>query len=167
MPKTDGDPLGPHFGWRLRAELDRVQPPFSSPRYLSKNAGRRVGAWRFAPIALAIGITGILGMTAWAATGSTNPAVWTDRAKSIINAASPSPVPESTPTPATPPAPAPPVRQAPAAPSEQPEPSNRPEPSGSPEPRESPEPTGSGSSSGSSGGSSTPSPSPSPTPTDH
>ena len=43
MPKTDTDPLGPYFGWRLRAELDRVQPPFSSPRYVQIH---RVGAWR-------------------------------------------------------------------------------------------------------------------------
>ena len=172
MPKTDPDPLGPHFNWRLRAELDRVQPRFSSPRYLSHGAGGRVGAWRFAPAALAIGLAGILGLTAYAATGSTNPAVWTERAKSVIEAVPPSS--ESTPSPARPQAapPAAPVRQSPAAPAERPEPTEQPEPSNTAEPRESPEPspspepTDNHSGSGSSGDSGE-SANPSPTPTDH
>ncbi len=171
MPKTDPDPLGPNFAWRLRAELDRVQPRFSSARYLSPGAGGRVGSWRFAPAALAIGLAGIVGLTAYAATGSTNPAVWTERAKSVIQAAPPSPTPESTPGPARPQVapPAAPARQSPAEPSERPEPTEQPEPSGSPEPRESPEPSQSPepfdehSGSGSSGESANPLP----TPSDH
>jgi len=128
MPKTENDPLGPRFAWRLRFELDRVQPRFSPPRYATR---ARVSPWRFAPVALAIGITGILGLTAYAATGSANPVVWTERARSVIEAVPPSPTPESTPTPNAPKA------APPAAPTR----GTSPEPSGSPEPRESPEPS--------------------------
>ena len=146
MPKTEDNPLGPHFTYRLRAALDAIQPRFSQPRYLHPLGAR---PWRFAPAALAIGIAGILGLTAYAATGSANPAVWTERAKTVIEAP-PSPTPESKPTPpqAAPP-PAPPARQAPtAAPSERPESSSSPEPRESPEPSPSPEPSGDHSGSG-------------------
>ncbi len=166
MPKTEDNPLGPLFEERLRAELDGVNPRFSSPRYLLPN---RVGTRRFAPAALAIGLAGIVGLTAYAATGSTNPAVWTERAKSVIQAAPPSS--ESTPSPAKPQAvpPAAPAHQSPAEPSERPEPTEQPEPSSSPEPRESPEPSQSPepSSDHSGAGSSGESVKPSPTPADH
>jgi len=141
MPKTDTDPLGPYFGWRLRAELDRVQPPFSSPRYVQTH---RVGAWRLAPAVLAIGIAGILGLSAYAATGSANPAVWTERAVTVIHQAPPSPTSEPIQPPSQPKA-APPVAPKPtqrAESTEPPEPTNRPEPSESPEPSQSPEPSG-------------------------
>ena len=162
MPKTEDDPLGPHFAWRLRAELDRIQPRFSSPRYLSAGARLRVGAWRFAPVALAIGATSILGLTAWAATGSTNPAVWTERMTTVMHTV-PSPTPESTPAPpksqALPP-PAP-VRETPKEASGQPEPSNT---AGT---RESPEPPGDHSGSGTSVASGSRTSTPSPYPSDH
>jgi hypothetical protein len=126
MPKTDKDPLGPGFAWRLRNELDRVQPLYSSPRYLSPSAVVRVAAWRLAPVVLAVALTGILGLTAWAATGSTNPAVWTERVVTVIHPALPSPTsePAATPSEAMPPAaPRPPAT---ALPAQQPEPSGEP-----------------------------------------
>ncbi|HKB18290.1 MAG TPA: hypothetical protein VKF28_04590 [Candidatus Dormibacteraeota bacterium] len=134
MPRTERDPLGPTFARRLRFELDRVQPPWSSPRYLGP--ARRFGAWRVAPAALAIALTSLLGLTAFAATGSANPAVWTERVVTVIHPAPPTPTPEVTPSPAQPRG-APPVQ-----PTEKPEPSDRPEETSSPEPIESPEPGG-------------------------
>ncbi len=160
MPKTENDPLGPRFVWRLRFELDRVQPRFSPPRYATR---ARVSPWRFAPFALAIGITGILGLTAYAATGSANPVVWTERARSVIEAVPLSPTPELTQSPGQPKAnpPAAPTRGA------SPKPSERPEPSGSPEPRESPEPSDGQYGSGSPASSTRLTPAPTPTPRDH
>src|SRR5256885_16182744 len=76
MPKTEGDPLGPEFARRLRGEMDRIEPRFSSPRYLG--ASRRRVTWRLAPAALALSLVAILGLTAYAATGSPNPVVWTE-----------------------------------------------------------------------------------------
>jgi hypothetical protein len=166
MPKSD-DPLGPLFEQHLRAELDRVRPRFSPPRYV---APHRLGAWRLAPAALAIGVAGILGLTAYAATGSPNPAVWTEHVVTVIHQAPSSPTAEPT-QPSSEPKAAPPVApkqtktpQPPeqAEPTEQPEPTNRPEPSESPEPSHSPEPSGGGHGGSGSGdsGSSRPSPSP-------
>ncbi|HET7419950.1 MAG TPA: hypothetical protein VFL27_06180 [Candidatus Dormibacteraeota bacterium] len=135
MPRTDTDPLGDGLKWRLRAELNRVQPPYSSPRYLV-SARHRVAVWRVAPAALAAAIVGMLGLTAYAATGSPNPVVWTQQ---IMTRIQPNSAPESTPatpgfTPtsrAVPPAPAPPTHE--AEPTEQPEPSEEPQASPSPE----------------------------------
>jgi hypothetical protein len=168
MPKTEDDPLGRRFDTRLRAELDRVQPRWSSPRYL---APARIRAWRLAPAALAVALTGLLGITAYAATGSANPAVWTERVVTVIHPALPSSTPESTQPPIVPRA-GPPVAPIHAAtpeptekaePTEQPEPTNRPEPSDSPEPRGSPGPPGDHSGSNSNRGF----PTPTPTPGDH
>ncbi len=136
MPKTEGDPLGPSFSVRLRAELDRVRPRETGPRYAA--ARPRVAAFRVAPVVLAIALTGVLGLTAWATTGRTNPAVWTQRVETVINPPAPSPTPESTPGQAQP-------QAAPvAAPTHKATPSHeadqKPQPSATPEPRESPEP---------------------------
>ena len=51
MSKTESDPLGRSFEWRLSNELNRVRPRWSSPRYLDATP-HRVGAWRLAPAAL-------------------------------------------------------------------------------------------------------------------
>ncbi len=84
MPKTD-DLLGPGFEYRLRAALDRVQPPDSAPRYLSitATATLRTALLR-ATTAVAVGVAGLL-LTAYAATGSPNPVIWTQNAASAIN----------------------------------------------------------------------------------
>ena len=86
MPITENDDLGPGFGRRLSAALDGVTPPspaVSGARY--KSVPRRAGLqWRLAP-ALAIGIgAAAMALTAVAATGSPNPAVWTERAGAAI-----------------------------------------------------------------------------------
>jgi hypothetical protein len=131
MSKTDPDPLDPLLEARLRAELSAVRPPSSEPRYVT--AAAPIRAWRLAPVMLAIAFTGILALTAFAATGSPNPAVWTNRVETVINPPSPSPSPEpatsSEGAPATPPA-----RTPTAAPTESAEPTSSPE-------HESPEPS--------------------------
>jgi hypothetical protein len=138
MPKTDGGPFGPEFERRLHRELDRVQPRFSSPRYLT--ATRRPIAWRLAPVALVISLVGILGLSAYAATGSPNPVVWTEHVVTVIRPSTATPTPVTSPDG---------HRGGPAATPSQhssnersPEPSERPEPTDSPEPKESPEPSG-------------------------
>ena len=146
MPKTDPETLGQDFAAQLRQALDRIQPPGGPPRYLSMAEAGRLSSLRLAPFALAIALTGILGLTAWAATGSTNPSVWTNRVETVIAPTSPAAAPSPTG--------APPEKQrsAPAAPARQPSPapSQRPEPTNSPEPSESPEDGGhSGAASGS------------------
>jgi len=155
MPKTDHDPLGPRFDRMLRAELHRVRPLYSSPRYLSE-PHPRIRMWRFAPVALAVSLAGILALSAFVATGSANPAVWTERVVTVIES-NPTPTPEASPVqPKAAPQAAPthtPDHQAPATAepperSEAPEPSETPEPARSPEPGESPEPSGNDSSSG-------------------
>ena len=164
MPKTDSDPIGDQLQARLRAELDRVQPRWSPPRYLSP-APQRIGAWRLGPPSLVAAIAGTLALTAYVATGSPNPAVWTQR---IVTTVVPNAGPESTPLPtpgqtpsphAAAPAPAPPTERteptASAEPSEPPEASPTPEPSASPEPGDSHD------------GEQSPLPSPSPSPGDH
>lgn len=136
MPRTDTDPLGDGLKRRLRAELDRVQPPFSSPRYLSSSR-HRVAVWRVAPAALAAAIVGMLGLTAYAATGSPNPVVWTQH---IVTRIAPNSAP-SEPTLATPgvtPSPHQ-VPAAPAPPTHEAEPTERPEPSEEPQATPSPE----------------------------
>lgn len=133
MPRIDPDGLHPTLIARLRAELNRVRPPQNQPRYLS--VGAPTHAWRLAPIALAIACTGILALTAFAATGSPNPAVWTNRVETVISPPSPSPESESTSTEnQQQPVPAPPPSHKPTA-----QPTQRAEPSSSPE-HESPEP---------------------------
>src|SRR6267378_2880084 len=92
MSKTESDPLGRSFEWRLSNELNRVRPRWSSPRYLDATP-HRVGAWRLAPAALVAGVIGILALSAFAATGSANPVVWEQR---IVTTIQPIVVPEVT-----------------------------------------------------------------------
>jgi hypothetical protein len=142
MSKTDPDELDPLLEARLRAELNRVRPPDGEPRYLT--SATPIRAWRLAPVMLAIAFTGILALTAFAATGSPNPAVWTNRVETVINPPAPSPSPESGPAESH-------EQGAPAAlPTH--EPAESAEPTSSPQ-HESPEP---------SGDDQTPNPSPSP-----
>jgi uncharacterized membrane protein YgcG len=142
------DPFGPDLKARLRAELDRVQPLRTSPRYLA--GARRPISWRFAPAALAASLISILALSAFVATGSPNPAVWGHDVVTIIQSSSTTPTPPSRPTatPDTKPEPTPAHR------GESPEPAEQPEPSGSSEPHESPQPSDdhSGDGSGSGGG---------------
>ena len=133
MSKTDPDRLHPTLIARLRAELDRVRPPDAEPRYLTSRAP--IGAWRLAPVMLAIAFTGILALTAFAATGSPNPAVWTNRVETVISPPSPRPSPEAEPTVSSQAAPAAPAARRPTAP-----PTERAEPTSSPA-HESPEPS--------------------------
>lgn len=100
------NPLGPGFEWRLRAALDRIQPPHNAPRYLSLTPGGtlRTVLLRAAP-AVAAGIAGLL-LTAYAATGSPNPVIWTQNAASAITSIThpePSPTAEPSSAPAQPP----------------------------------------------------------------
>ena len=171
MRSSNPDPMGPGFEWRLKAALDRVTPPFPTPRYLSAGAGART--LRLAPFALAAAATALLALSATAATGSPNPVVWTERATTTIESVG-QPAPN---TPRTEPSPNQPPKgqsEAPAAPtshqpehgaSPKPEPSESPQPSKSPEPSESPSGDHSESGSGSSPTRPSPTQSPRPTPT--
>jgi hypothetical protein len=159
MPRTDSDLFGDRLEQRLRAELNRIEPPQSSPRYLS-STHHRVATWRIAPAALAVAVAGVLGLTAYAATGSPNPAVWTEH---VMNRNGTNTPPASTPGPSNPtPSHAAPAAPAPASPVA----THRPEPSDEPESTPSP-----GHDSDGGGGddhaSETPSPSPSPYGGDH
>jgi len=126
MPKTDDDALGPALERRLRRELNRVQPRFSSPRYASA-AHPRVRTWRLAPVALGVSLVSILALSGFVATGSANPVVWTERVVTVIES---NPPPTSEPSPAQP-------KAAPREGSETPEPGRTPEPTESPEPSDS------------------------------
>ena len=85
MPSTEHDRMDPGFEWRLKVALNRITPPASTPRYLSKSMGA-VSALRIAPLALAAATAVLLALTATATTGSPNPAVWTGDAASTIGA---------------------------------------------------------------------------------
>ena len=140
MPNTEHDPMDPFVEWRLKAALDRVTPPASSPRYASTVMGG-ARAWPVGPALVAAGAAMVLlAVTAAATTGSPNPVVWAERAGSSIQSvghtpeASPSPEPSSETT-----------HNATAAPAQAPhdadhEASERPEPADAPEPKEQPEP---------------------------
>jgi hypothetical protein len=135
MSRIDDDPLGPGFRWRLRAALDPVKPPFSPPRY--PTAGHRPIAWRVAPAMLAVAAIFALSVTAFAATGSPNPAIWTQRAVSAIDSAAHAPqtFPAAQPTPEPSDEPA---KAAPAAPARS---THEDEGQSQSEPKESPEPS--------------------------
>jgi uncharacterized membrane protein YgcG len=127
---------------RLHAELDRVQPPHTTPRYLA--APRRPVILRLAPAVLVATVAGILGLSVYA--GSPNPVVWTEH---VVDLARPSPSPEIQPTPA----PRTPTSRPSQKPEQHdsPEPSEKPEPTQSPEQHESPEPSDGHSGDGTSG----------------
>ena len=144
MSRIDPEGLHPTLIARLRAELDRARPLHTAPRYATSPAPIR--AWRLTPLILAIAFTGILALTAFAATGSPNPAVWTNRVETVINPPSPSPTPEDEPAasqPAT--ATAAPTHRPTDAPTHQAQPTSSPQ-HGSPDPEddhESPRPSAS------------------------
>jgi outer membrane biosynthesis protein TonB len=171
MPSTEHHRMDPGLEWRLKVALNRITPPASTPRYLSKSMGG-IRPLRIAPVALAAATAILFALTATATTGSPNPAVWTGDAAATIGAvghvAEPSPSPQpstAAPAPAPPrkaavPAPAPPAvhRESPRPkPSEDPQESPRPRPTSSPSPSD--EHSGHGSPD--------PSPSPSPGPGEH
>ena len=173
MPITDDELLGPGLEKRLKAALDEVVPPstsLSSARYRLGAARRLSRAWRFAPALVAIAAAGVA-LTATAATGSPNPAIWRDKAGSVIQNVShfpgTSPKQALSPKPssagqssASHPTPSDGHESEPKRspePSERPEPTQRPEPSPSPEPTERPEPSPTPDSSGRSEPSPTPS----------
>ena len=167
--------MDPHFERQLKAALDRITPPASTPRYASMRPGD-VRPWRFAPVLLAGATAILLVLAATATTGSPNPAVWTGDAASAIGSVG-HPTETSQPPRPVQPAPAPhalapvPTHDSDHHASPKPEPSERPEASPTPEASQSPAPSDdhSGSGSGDRSGSSspTPSPSPSPEPDDH
>jgi hypothetical protein len=91
------DNLNPEIRSRLKAELDRVQPLHSSPRYLAKNQPPLT--WRFAPAVLVASVISILALSAFVATGSPNPADWGHDVVTIIQSSSTTPTPTPKPTP--------------------------------------------------------------------
>jgi len=109
----------------LTTALDKVQPPYSTPRYLAVRP--RPLAWRLAPAVLAVTALSALVISAYAGTGSPNPVVWTEKVVNVVQPPASSPTPEQT-------------QQSPSG---KPAPSHAesPEPAQSPEPRESPEPS--------------------------
>ena len=128
------DPLGPGVESRLRAELDRVQPRFGTPRYLSYR--QRPVAWRFAPAVLVASVISMLALTAYVATGSPNPADWGHDVVTIIQTGSTTPTPSEHPT----------LKPTPSPEEPSPKPSQEPKEHQSPEPsepaeHESPEPS--------------------------
>ena len=129
---------------RLRDELDRVQPLYSTPRYLS--ARHRPAILRLAPAVLAATVLAMLGLTTY--TRSLNPVVWTESVVNVVHPTTPTPQQQTPPEHHQSPEPSesPESRESPQPsekpePGESPEPHQSPEPSGSPEPHESPEPT--------------------------
>jgi hypothetical protein len=160
MPIPEHNSLGPGFERRLKAALDKVTPPsplLSSARYRSGGAVLPRRAWRLVPVLVAVTAAGAA-LTAAAATGSTNPVVWTERAGSAIESVS---KPVANPKAAQTPRPQPSRETSSGQGTEQgrptpsdgheqerqrsPEPTERPEasplPQPSPTPRETPEPS--------------------------
>jgi len=138
------DQLGPHLKDRLRAELERVQPLNSPPRYLA--AQTRPITLRLAPAMLGVSVVAILALSAFVATGSPNPAVWGHDVVTIIQSSSTTPTPTATPT--QKPQPTPTHKDESAEPTEQPEPSEPGEHHESPEPSDDHSGEGSGSGGG-------------------
>jgi hypothetical protein len=104
MPNTEHDPMDRGFEWRLKAALDRVTPPMSSPRYASTVMGG-ARAWPIGPALVAAGAAMVLlAVTATATTGSYNPAIWAERAGTTIQSVghTPESAPSPEPSPETP-----------------------------------------------------------------
>jgi outer membrane biosynthesis protein TonB len=155
MPIPDDKMLGRGLEKRLKAALDEVTPPsplLSSARYRMGAAKRLSRAWRFAPVLVAIAAAAGAALTATAATGSPNPAIWKDRAGTVIQNVGH--FPSSSPKAVQSPKPKPQPRASSPSQVSRPTPSNhefepkptsepteRPEPSPSPEPTDSPEPS--------------------------
>jgi hypothetical protein len=161
MPIGEHSPLGPGFDRRLRAALDRVVPPtphVMSARYRMLGAPAR-RALRLVPTLTVVVVVGVVSITAFAATGSANPVVWTQRAAASIQSVSHIPavspeIPETSPaakhsptsgqpaggTAKSTPSHSPDSQQSHGEPSDHPEGSPHPEPSDHPWPSPSPEP---------------------------
>lgn len=188
MSITDRGTLGPGFDRRLRAALDSIVPAaphFLTARYRSTTPARAHLPRRVGPPLVAIGALATVALSAFAATGSPNPAVWTQRAGSIIQSVSHTPEtsPNQPQSPSSDPSRVVPVStqagtsQADPPSSREIEPSNKPQPSQkakeSLQPDESPRPDAfqrpspSPEPSDSPGNQSRPEPTPSPTPHDH
>jgi hypothetical protein len=154
-------PIAPGFDYRLKVALDRIKPPSVMPRYAM--ARQTFRPWRLAPIALAGAATVLLALTAFAATGSANPVVWTERAASTIGSVghAPEAAPSLAPSPE-----ATSDRKAPvAAPTHKPAPKASPKAQPTEHPEESPRPVSNASATPSDedhSGSSSPRPSPAP-----
>jgi hypothetical protein len=148
MPIPDDEMLGPGLEKRLKAALDEVVPPSPSlwsARYRMGLAARVSRVWRFAPAVAAIAAAGAV-LTATAATGSPNPAVWRDRAGTVFQNVGnfPKSSPKATHSPRSEPRESPddkgavpsrptPTSTRPSEPKESPEPSDRPQPSPTPD----------------------------------
>jgi len=140
---SEEDQVDSDFKDRLRAELDRVQPLNSAPRYLTARA--RPMTLRLAPAMLGASLVAILALSAFVATGSPNPAVWGRDVVTIIQSSS------TTPTPTSPRAtPTTTHKGESPEPTEQPEPREPGEHQGSPEPSD--DHSGEGASGSGSGG---------------
>jgi outer membrane biosynthesis protein TonB len=161
------DILGRAFERRLQAALDSVAPRtphFANARYRSLRLAGSSRPLRLAPALVGIGAVVLMALSAAAATGSTDPGVWTKRAASTIQSVSH--IPDTSPNPPQNPAQeprgaapvpqqVPPSHDNPTAgrhsqPTDKPQPTERPEES--PRPGESPQP----------GHSESPNPSPTP-----
>jgi len=130
MPIPDDEMLPAGLEKRLKAALDEVTPPspsLSSARYRMGAARGLNRAWRFAPALVGIVAAGAV-LTATAATGSPNPAVWKDRAGTVLLNVGHFPGPKASPNPRV-------------SPSDEHKETSRPTPSSSRQPKESPEPT--------------------------
>ncbi len=137
------DSLDPELRFRLRTELDQVQPRHSAPRYLTAHS--RPIAWRFAPAVLVASVISMLALTAYVATGSPNPADWGHDVVTIIQSSSTTPTPAATPTTA------PVVRPSPTSTPQQ-KPTQKPVEHESPEPSDDHSGDGSGHDGGGDGG---------------
>jgi hypothetical protein len=162
MPTTERSTLGPGFERRLKAALDAVVPPsplLVSARYRTPAARRPVRLLWLTP-ALVGAAAAAVALTAAAATGSPNPAVWTQKAGSAIKSVTH--IPEASPKPSSRPSPSHLSQPGPGAAGGRPTPSSSRdvEPSPAPEPTDSPEPTPSPEPSDHSGDEPNPSPSP-------
>jgi hypothetical protein len=156
MPTSDDDTLGPALERRLKAALDQVVPPspqLSNARYLIRAGKPWSRAWRLAPALVAVAAAGAV-LTATAATGSPNPAIWRDRAGIVIQNVGhfPASIPKAAHSPSSKPRASTTTQETGSThptptsghefqPKPSPEPSEQPEPESSPEPTSGEDPT--------------------------
>jgi hypothetical protein len=87
MKIADRDPLGPDFDLRLRAALDRIVPPTPYPsgaRYKLMAISLNRRTLGLASLLAAACAAGVVLLSGFAATGSPNPVVWSQRAAATI-----------------------------------------------------------------------------------
>ncbi len=105
MQITERGTLGPAFERRLAVALDRIVPPtpdLAGARYSAKMQLSSGRLWRLTPALVGIGAIAIMATSATVVTGSTNPAVWTQRAAITIKAVGHGPQSKPKPTQGTP-----------------------------------------------------------------